>query len=306
MQSRRPSITDTNFLFLIIALLLLSIGAWVQSRHLFIGLLITQYLIILFPIVLYLKRRGYNLKGFLRIKSLTLKQVVYIVLIVIFSYPIAVFFNYVGILFLSKYGRILPNPIPIPSDINEFLLSFMIVALTPGICEEVMFRGMIMKAYEVYGRKKAIILSAILFGLFHFNLQNLLGPIFLGILFGILVYKTESLLSSIIGHTVNNTIALTIGFLSSYIQQASIVNTHDAGTMVYGSIILGVIAFAFFLLVRKLLLSFPARVDETSLNNDGYIQFVPVVKTRINIIEATPIVLVILIFFIYSYILFFA
>lgn len=306
MQSRRPSITDTNFLFLIIALLLLSIGAWVQSRHLFIGLLITQYLIILFPIVLYLKRRGYNLKGFLRIKSLTLKQVVYIVLIVIFSYPIAVFFNYVGILFLSKYGRILPNPIPIPSDINEFLLSFMIVALTPGICEEVMFRGMIMKAYEVYGRKKAIILSAILFGLFHFNLQNLLGPIFLGILFGILVYKTESLLSSIIGHTVNNTIALTIGFLSSDIQQASIENTHDAGTMVYGSIILGVIAFAFFLLVRKLLLSFPARVDETSLNNDGYIQFVPVVKTRINIIEATPIVLVILIFFIYSYILFFA
>ncbi len=306
MQSRRPSITDTNFLFLIIALLLLSIGAWVQSRHLFIGLLITQYLIILFPIVLYLKRRGYNLKGFLRIKSLTLKQVVYIVLIVIFSYPIAVFFNYVGILFLSKYGRILPNPIPIPSDINEFLLSFMIVALTPGICEEVMFRGMIMKAYEVYGRKKAIILSAILFGLFHFNLQNLLGPIFLGILFGILVYKTESLLSSIIGHTVNNTIALTIGFLSSDIQQASIENTHDAGTMVYGSIILGVIAFAFFLLVRKLLLSFPARVDETSLNNDGYIQFVPVIKTRINIIEATPIVLVILIFFIYSYILFFA
>lgn len=306
MQSRRPSITDTNFLFLIIALLLLSIGAWVQSRHLFIGLLITQYLIILFPIVLYLKRRGYNLKGFLRIKSLTLKQVVYIVLIVIFSYPIAVFFNYVGILFLSKYGRILPNPIPIPSDINEFLLSFMIVALTPGICEEVMFRGMIMKAYEVYGRKKAIILSAILFGLFHFNLQNLLGPIFLGILFGILVYKTESLLSSIIGHTVNNTIALTIGFLSSDIQQASIENTHDAGTMVYGSIILGVIAFAFFLLVRKLLLSFPAKVDETSLNNDGYIQFVPVVKTRINIIEATPIVLVILIFFIYSYILFFA
>ena len=306
MQSRRPSITDTNFLFLIIALLLLSIGAWVQSRHLFIGLLITQYLIILFPIVLYLKRRGYNLKGFLRIKSLTLKQVVYIVLIVIFSYPIAVFFNYVGILFLSKYGRILPNPIPIPSDINEFLLSFMIVALTPGICEEVMFRGMIMKAYEVYGRKKAIILSAILFGLFHFNLQNLLGPIFLGILFGILVYKTESLLSSIIGHTVNNTIALTIGFLSSDIQQASIENTHDAGTMVYGSIILGVIAFAFFLLVRKLLLSFPAKVDETSLNNDGYIQFVPVIKTRINIIEATPIVLVILIFFIYSYILFFA
>jgi len=306
LQNRKnPSVTDTNFLFLVIAVLLLSIGSWVQNKNTYIGLIITEYLIILFPVVFYLIRKGYNLRDFLRINRLTLEQVKYIVMIVILSYPIAVFFNYIGILFLSRFGRVMPNPIPIPSDIQEFLLSFIIIALTPGICEEVMFRGMIMRTYEVYGRKRAIILSAILFGLFHFNLQNLLGPIFLGILFGILVSKTKSLLSSIIGHTVNNTVALTIGFLSSDIQKGSVDILPDTGAMAYGSLILGIIAFIMLLVVRKLILSMPVEIDEDDLSEEQ-IESAIVVKKGINIINIIPIVIIVIIFLIWSYIIYFA
>ncbi len=68
-------------------------------------------------------------------------------------------------------------------------------------------------------RKKAIIYSAILFGIFHFNVQNLLGPIYLGLLFGIIAYKTDSIYPTIIGHTVNNTIALTIGYFATRAEQ---------------------------------------------------------------------------------------
>src|SRR5699024_4587010 len=78
----------------------------------------------------------------------------------------------------------------------------------------IMFRGTIMNAYEGLSKKKAIIYSAVLFGLFHLNLQNLVGPILLGIIFGIIVYKTNSIYSSIIAHTINNGIALTIGYLT--------------------------------------------------------------------------------------------
>src|SRR5690606_32129033 len=88
-----------------------------------------------------------------------------------------------------------------------------VIAIAPGICEEVMFRGTISKAYESLGYRKSIIITAILFGIFHFNIMNLVGPIFLGIILGILVYKTNSLYASIIGHAINNGIALSIGFL---------------------------------------------------------------------------------------------
>lgn len=306
MQNRKnPSVTDTNFLFLVIAVLLLTLGSWVQSKDTYIGLIITEYLIILFPVVYYLNRRGYNLKEFLRLNRLTLKQIKYIVLIVIFSYPIAVFLNYIGILFLSRFGRIMPNPIPIPSNIKEYLLSFIVIALTPGICEEVMFRGMIMRTYEVYGRKKAIILSAVLFGLFHFNLQNLLGPIFLGLMFGVLVSKTKSLLSSIIGHIVNNTVALTIGFLSNDIQKVSTDIMPDTSVIAYGSFVLGIIALLFWLIVRKLLISFPVDTNEAYMldEEDGAISSI---KTGMSIIDIIPIAIIIIIFLVWSYIIYFA
>ncbi len=306
MQNRKnPSVTDTNFLFLVIAVLLLTLGSWVQGKDTYIGLIITEYLIILFPVVYYLNRRGYNLKEFLRLNRLTLKQIKYIVLIVIFSYPIAVFLNYIGILFLSRFGRIMPNPIPIPSNIKEYLLSFIVIALTPGICEEVMFRGMIMRTYEVYGRKKAIILSAVLFGLFHFNLQNLLGPIFLGLMFGVLVSKTKSLLSSIVGHIVNNTVALTIGFLSNDIQKASTDIMPDTSVMAYGSFVLGIIALLFWLIVRKLLISFPVDTNEAYMldEEDGAISSI---KTGMSIIDIIPIAIIIIIFLVWSYIIYFA
>jgi len=290
---------------LVIAVLLLTLGSWVQGKDTYIGLIITEYLIILFPVVYYLNRRGYNLKEFLRLNRLTLKQIKYIVLIVIFSYPIAVFLNYIGILFLSRFGRIMPNPIPIPSNIKEYLLSFIVIALTPGICEEVMFRGMIMRTYEVYGRKKAIILSAVLFGLFHFNLQNLLGPIFLGLMFGVLVSKTKSLLSSIVGHIVNNTVALTIGFLSNDIQKASTDIMPDTSVMAYGSFVLGIIALLFWLIVRKLLISFPVDTNEAYMldEEDGAISSI---KTGMSIIDIIPIAIIIIIFLVWSYIIYFA
>jgi hypothetical protein len=290
---------------LVIAVLLLTLGSWVQSKDTYIGLIITEYLIILFPVVYYLNRRGYNLKEFLRLNRLTLKQIKYIVLIVIFSYPIAVFLNYIGILFLSRFGRLMPNPIPIPSNIKEYLLSFIVIALTPGICEEVMFRGMIMRTYEVYGRKKAIILSAVLFGLFHFNLQNLLGPIFLGLMFGVLVSKTKSLLSSIIGHIVNNTVALTIGFLSNDIQKASTDIMPDTSVIAYGSFVLGIIALLFWLIVRKLLISFPVDTNEAYMldEEDGAISSI---KTGMSIIDIIPIAIIIIIFLVWSYIIYFA
>lgn len=306
MQNRKKfSIVDVNFLFLIIALLLLSIGTWAQRRQLYMGLIVTEYLLILLPVIFYLKMRKCKLKEFLRINSLSFKQVVYIVFIVIFSYPIAVFFNYVGILLLSKYGKVMPNAIPIPADITEYLLEFLIIALTPGICEEVMFRGLIMRSYESYGTKKAIILSAILFGIFHFNFQNLLGPIFLGILFGILVSKTKSLLSSIIGHVINNTIALTIGFLSGNIQQTSEEIAMDTGIMVYGVVILGILALIFWIIVRKLIHSIPTTTDGFQATEE-ITHTALIARKKMNLMESIPIFVVIVIYLVLNYKVFIA
>jgi len=60
-----------------------------------------------------------------------------------------------------------------------------------------------------------------LFGLFHFNLANLVGPIFLGLLFAWLVQVTNSIYAGMIGHAVNNGFAVTISYLMTRGQEVS-------------------------------------------------------------------------------------
>lgn len=209
---KSPSLLEANLLYLILGVLLLSLGQIVQSREVFTGLLITEVIIILIPNLLFLKGKGYSLKKVLRLNRISLEQGIYSIFIMIFAYPVAVAINAVMLLLLSRFTTALPAGIPLPNDLKEFAVSLIIMALAPGICEEVMFRGTMLDSYEKLGHKKSILITAFLFGIFHFNIYNFIGPTFLGIILGIIVYKTNSIYSSMIGHTVNNSIALTIGY----------------------------------------------------------------------------------------------
>lgn len=214
---KTPTILEANFFYLIVAFLLIFWGGIVQQWDLYKGLIITEYIIILLPTVFFiiirsLITRGNGLKKVLRLNPISLKQAILIPLITLLSYPIGVFLNYIGILIISNLGRIKESPLQAPESGTEFLIGLFVIAISAGICEEVMFRGLMMKAYERLGKKKAIIITAILFGVFHFNPQNLLGPIFLGLLFGILLIKTNSIFATMIAHATNNAIALTLQF----------------------------------------------------------------------------------------------
>lgn len=213
-EKNKLSIFEANILYLVLGILFFYFGGMAQRREVYSGLLITEYIIILLPNLGYLKLRNLSLKKTLRINNISLKQMGYIVLISVFSYPIAIFFNTLMLTILSFFGEMRPNLIPLPDNIPMYFFGLFVIALAPGICEEVMFRGTIMNAYGNLGRNKAIIYSAILFGFFHLNLQNLVGPIFLGLILGITAYKTNSIYASILGHGLNNGIALTIGYFT--------------------------------------------------------------------------------------------
>jgi hypothetical protein len=210
-----PSINEANIIFLALGIALLILGGAVQQREIYSGVLITEYLLILLPNLFYLKIRGYSFKKVLKLNPISLKQLVYTVMTMIFAYPMAVFLNYIMMILVNSVSDAIPTGVPIPTNWSEYWLGIFVIAITPGICEEVMFRGTIQSAYEKLGDIKALIISAALFGLFHFNLLNLLGPTFLGIILGIIMLKTRSLYATIIGHTVNNGIALSLGFLMS-------------------------------------------------------------------------------------------
>lgn len=101
---------------------------------------------------------------------------------------------------------------------SKELPAFIILALLVApICEEIIFRGIIMKGLINSGisPKISIWVSAILFGLVHLNPWQFLGGALLGYLFGQVYYKTKSLLIPILLHFFNNLLSvLSMEFLS--------------------------------------------------------------------------------------------
>lgn len=211
--NQNPTILEANYFYLFAALVFIFLGSIAQWWDFNIGVLITEYGIILLPTILFIKIRGYSLKKVLRLNKLSIKQIFLIPLIALTAYPIGILVNFIMIILLTMLGKVRTSPIPIPETGGEYILLLFLIAVSAGICEEVMFRGLMQKSYERLGKRKAIIISAIMFGAFHFNLQNLFGPIFLGLLFGYILYKTNSIFATMLAHATNNAIALTLGVL---------------------------------------------------------------------------------------------
>lgn len=83
------------------------------------------------------------------------------------------------------------------------------IAIIGPVLEELLFRGAITKALlQQYSPTKAILISALLFGVFHINPAQILPAFLIGILFAWTYYKTGSLIPCILMHVLNNSLAV--------------------------------------------------------------------------------------------------
>jgi membrane protease YdiL (CAAX protease family) len=109
----------------------------------------------------------------------------------------------------STYGGLLKS-----NSIFETSFIIFIVAVVPAICEETFFRGFIQKSFEQKFKPiYSAVITAVFFGLYHFNPYGLIPLIALGIYFGFAAYTTESILVPMILHFTNNFIAILAFFI---------------------------------------------------------------------------------------------
>ena len=88
-------------------------------------------------------------------------------------------------------------------------LGIVAITLLGPILEELLFRGGATKALlERYSPRKAIFLSALLFGVFHLNPAQIVAAFFGGLLLAWVYYRTRSLIPCILIHIVNNSISV--------------------------------------------------------------------------------------------------
>lgn len=93
-------------------------------------------------------------------------------------------------------------------DLSTLFL-FVALALTPSICEELLFRGYLQRQVERgWGTVVSIVLVGVLFGLYHLRLSQAIPLSLLGIYLGFVVWATGSLWAGFVVHILNNGFAV--------------------------------------------------------------------------------------------------
>ena len=153
------------------------------------------------------------------------------------------------------------------------LFNLVVLAITPAICEELLFRGYVQRQAErSMGIAGGVLFSGIIFGLYHLRLSQALPLCVLGIYLAWLVWRTGSLWPAIIVHFVNNAIAIAMG---AYISRDAELDMADLeqmdvpwylvllGTVVFGAVVLGMQRLANQKLARQKL-NRPGAVNRSS------------------------------------------
>jgi membrane protease YdiL (CAAX protease family) len=111
----------------------------------------------------------------------------------------------IGLSFTETYSNSMESLVSTPSGV-------LYIVLIGPIVEELVFRGAILRRLERFGANFAIVISALLFGLYHMIFFQVVYAFFVGLLLGYIA-KRFSLKWAILLHIVNNSISVILGLI---------------------------------------------------------------------------------------------
>lgn len=198
----------------LVMLLLFYAGSLLQLRWGLWGLFVTEWLLIFTPAALVTWYRKLDLKTAWNLRGFWFPGLAGTILLWVGSQGLALLVARLQLFVFPEGGETLKflerfmNP---GTKAFHPLLGYLVIALTPALCEEVLFRGLLLSALrQRLGQAGSVVLIGFLFGLFHLHFFRILPATVLGIYLGYVVVRTGSLWLGIIGHLLNNAFAYSI------------------------------------------------------------------------------------------------
>ncbi len=166
----------------------------------FVQLLYSQVILVL-PAVIYLVIKKIKPLEFIRFKKVNLVTIVLLVLFGFFIRPFMSLLSAISMLWVEN--KIADTATQLTTEVN-FLWAMTIIAIIPSILEEFVYRGVFYNEYRKVNTGKAVLLSGLLFGLMHMNVNQFIYAFFMGVIFALIIEATDTILASVIVHfTIN-------------------------------------------------------------------------------------------------------
>ncbi len=206
-----PTVSDVWFVVALTILLVLYAGSMMQVKFGLAGVFGTQMILLLVPLflVIYTKRDIRLTYGFTGAKATgylggALMTVGLLLVNLVLSAGMFVLFpesmSNLETTFSNIFG-------------DNVAAVFLVVAVAPAICEEMLFRGVILHSLKAkYKISSAIAITAALFGLYHMSLIKFIPTGLLGLILCIVVWKTGSIYPAMLMHCINNAISVLVTY----------------------------------------------------------------------------------------------
>lgn len=166
------------------------------------------------PVALYMLRRP-GLGAAMRLNALPLLPTLSAALLGLLSVYVASLLSAAWSAGLDALGLRGMGGVPLPQSERDLLLSVLSLAAVPAVCEELLFRGFVLSAWESRGTRFAVGLTAALFALLHGNLYGIPAYLLVGAVAGFLAFALDSVYAAMVYHTVYNTACLVIPYLAA-------------------------------------------------------------------------------------------
>lgn len=228
-ESKNKSIFKTYMIYFICMLCFLAVRIAYSNGLLrfgdevfddiFIGLIIQVGIMFLLPMVLYcnlMKVKPKNVFNTCNYYKLNKRAILICFAIGIIAFLINIasstFFNVI----IHFFGYESSSGVSTKTySIANFIVDLVITALLPALCEEFLHRGILLQGTKHMGFGKAIILSSLMFGFMHFNINQFFYAFIVGILMGLISVVAKNIWPAVIVHFTNNAIGVYLEYATA-------------------------------------------------------------------------------------------
>ncbi len=172
------------------------------------SMLVQQLLVFALPIALYYRARPTHFLS-VRTRRLSVHATVCIVVAATLGVFVMNFLNAWWLVLLDHLRiPIAESAVPVPGGVPSLVLSILVVAIAPALCEELLCRGFLFSALEVRGTWRAVMWSGLIFGLLHLQYAALPAHLALGLVLGLVLVGFDSIWAAMLYHFVHNGVTM--------------------------------------------------------------------------------------------------
>lgn len=170
---------------------------------LWLNLIISQC-ILLIPALIYVLVMKIDIIKCIPYRKIKLSDAVSSLLIGYCLVPLVLLINVISSVFATNYLN------SSTTEISQypFIIQLLLMAFLPTIAEEFVFRGLFYHSYRKNGILGAAILSGVIFGAIHLNINQFCYACVMGMVFALMVEITGSMFSSMLAHFAVNSYSI--------------------------------------------------------------------------------------------------